>query len=65
MEQALNFAPDAVIADLRLPETDGLDICRKLREKSDVPLLVLTSSDSEFDEVTALRSGADDYLTHP
>ena len=65
VEQALNFAPDAVIADLRLPETDGLDICRKLREKSDVPLLVLTSSDSEFDEVTALRSGADDYLTKP
>ena len=65
VEQALDFAPDVVIADLRLPETDGLDICRKLREKSDVPLLVLTSSDSEFDEVTALRLGADDYLTKP
>lgn len=63
--QILDARADLAIVDLRLPETDGLDICRQVREKSQVPLLVLTSSDSEFDEVTSLRLGADDYVTKP
>lgn len=56
---------DMAIVDLRLPETDGLDICRQVRAARSLPLLVLTSSDSEFDEVTSLRLGADDYVTKP
>ena len=62
---ALAFEPDLVIMDLRLPGTDGLVACRELRSKSQVPVLILTSSDSEFDEITGLRLGADDYLTKP
>lgn len=61
----LAFDPHLVIMDLRLPGTDGLDICREIRKTSQVPVLVLTSSNSEFDEITGLRLGADDYLTKP
>lgn len=64
-EAALSAHADAVILDLRLPGADGLGICRKIREQSDVPILVLTSSDAEFDEVMSLRLGADDYLAKP
>lgn len=62
---ALSARADAVILDLRLPGADGLSVCRKIREQSDIPILVLTSSDAEFDEVMSLRLGADDYLAKP
>lgn len=62
---ALSAHADAVILDLRLPGADGLSVCRKIREQSDIPILVLTSSDAEFDEVMSLRLGADDYLAKP
>lgn len=64
-QEALAAKPDAVILDLRLPGADGLSICRGIRESSDVPILVLTSSDEEFDEVMSMRLGADDYLAKP
>jgi len=64
-QEALEVNPDAVILDLRLPGADGLGICRGIREKSDVPILVLTSSDAEFDEVMSMKLGADDYLAKP
>lgn len=57
--------PDLAIVDLMIPGNDGHSICRDLRGSSDVPLLVLTSSDSEFDEVMSMNLGADDYLTKP
>ena len=63
--EALDAKPDAVILDLRLPGADGLGICRGIRESSDVPILVLTSSDEEFDEVMSMKLGADDYLAKP
>lgn len=63
--QVIHAKPDAVVLDLRLPGTDGLAICRGIRAASDVPILVLTSSDTEFDEVMSLKLGADDYLTKP
>lgn len=63
--EVLHAKPDAVILDLRLPGTDGLSICREIRKESDVPILVLTSSDTEFDEVMSLKLGADDYLAKP
>lgn len=64
-QEVLAANPDAVILDLRLPDTDGLSICRGIREISDVPILVLTSSDEEFDEVMSMKLGADDYLAKP
>ncbi len=60
---ASNF--DCVILDLSLAGSDGLSICRQLREKSQVPVMILTSSDSEFDEVMGMNLGADDYMTKP
>lgn len=64
-QEVLAANVDAVILDLRLPDTDGLSICRSIRESSEIPILVLTSSDTEFDEVMSLKLGADDYLTKP
>lgn len=54
-----------VVLDLNLPGADGLQICRDIRAASDVPIIVLTSSESEFDEVMAMNLGADDYIVKP
>jgi two-component system KDP operon response regulator KdpE len=57
--------PDLVILDLVLPGISGLEVCRRLREHSSVPILVLSARGEERDKVTALDLGADDYLTKP
>lgn len=64
-EEMLAAAPDCVLLDLKLPGADGHELCRALRAESAVPIVVITSSDVEFDEVMALKLGADDYLTKP
>jgi DNA-binding response OmpR family regulator len=56
---------DAILLDLGLPDMDGLDVLRKLRQVTDVPLLILTARDDERSVVLGLRSGADDYLVKP
>lgn len=61
-------APDAVLLDIMLPDTDGLEIMRRLRADSEtatVPIMMLTAKDTELDKVVALDGGADDYLTKP
>ena len=58
-------APDAVILDLMLPDTDGLEICRQLRKRSDGPILMLTARGDPMDRVVGLEMGADDYLPKP
>ena len=63
--EAVSLPADLAIVDLRLPGTDGLEITRDIRAESAVPVLVLTSSDREFDEVMSMRLGADCYLTKP
>lgn len=57
--------PDALILDLNLPDGDGIDLCKKVRERSDIPILMLTARDMEVDEIMGLTSGADDYITKP
>lgn len=57
--------PDLVLTDLQMPVVDGLELCRRLREHSDVPIIVLSVRNSEKDIVDALDSGADDYITKP
>ena len=61
---ALNH-PDLIILDLGLPDMDGTDVTRRLREWTDVPVIVISVRDSEQDKVAALDAGADDYLTKP
>lgn len=57
--------PDVVLLDLSLPGLDGLSVCRSLRERSDVPIIMVTARDAEADRVLGLDLGADDYLTKP
>jgi DNA-binding response OmpR family regulator len=56
---------DLVLLDLRLPDVDGLDVCRRLRERSRVPIIVLTARGEEADRVVGLELGADDYVVKP
>jgi two-component system, OmpR family, response regulator RegX3 len=58
-------AADVVLLDLRLPDMDGLDVCRRLRERSDVPIIVVTARGEEADRVVGLELGADDYVVKP
>ncbi len=57
--------PDLVVLDVSIPPPDGLEVCRRIREASRVPILMLTARDSTLDKVQALDLGADDYLTKP
>lgn len=56
---------DLVVVDLMMPDTDGFEVCRQVRNGSDIPLLVLSAKDGESDKVAALMLGADDYITKP
>lgn len=61
----MDARPDCVILDLKLPGAGGHAICRDVRRENQVPIIMLTSSDSEFDEVMSMNLGADDYVTKP
>ncbi len=65
LEHVTVWRPDVILLDLGLPEIDGLTVCRRVREWSDVPIIVLSVRDREDDKVAALNLGADDYLTKP
>jgi len=65
LEEAARCHPDAVVLDLGLPDLPGLEVLKRLREWSQVPVLVLTVRAAESDKVDALDAGADDYLTKP
>src|ERR1700685_3369980 len=68
-EEALDVAavsaPEAAIVDLVLPDIDGVELCRRLREWSDIPVIVLSAVGDEDAKVRALAAGADDYVTQP
>ena len=57
--------PDLIVLDLMLPGIDGLEVCRTLRDKSDVPIIMLTAKTTDQDKLTGLDLGADDYVTKP
>ena len=65
LERARAATFDVVILDVMLPGLSGLDVCRTLRNESDVPILLLTARDAEVDRVLGLELGADDYVTKP
>ena len=68
-EEALNLfyrqKPDLIVLDLMLPGVNGIDICRIIREKSNVPIIMLTARTTEEDKIEGLKIGADDYVTKP
>jgi len=58
-------SPSAVLLDLGLPGIDGMEVCRRIRASSDIPIIMLTARDDEIDKVVGLEIGADDYVTKP
>ncbi|MFF0573341.1 response regulator transcription factor [Streptosporangium saharense] len=65
LRRALASPPDLLVLDLMLPRMDGLQVCRKLRERWPVPVIMLTALGEEIDRVVGLETGADDYVTKP
>ena len=65
LELAERHRPDLVILDLMLPRVDGWEVCRRLRQSSDVPVIMLTARSEEIDKVAGLTLGADDYVVKP
>ena len=65
LQAARRERPDLIVLDLMLPKMDGLEVCRRLRGESTVPILMLTAKGEELDRVVGLEMGADDYLTKP
>jgi DNA-binding response OmpR family regulator len=63
--EVLRVRPDVVLLDLMLPGSDGLDVCRQLRSRTDVPIIMVTARTEEADRVLGLEGGADDYVSKP
>jgi two-component system, OmpR family, alkaline phosphatase synthesis response regulator PhoP len=65
LSKAESEQPALIVLDLMLPDIDGIEVCRRLRRRSDVPILMLTARDEDVDKIIGLEVGADDYLTKP
>jgi DNA-binding response OmpR family regulator len=65
LSQAATGDVNLIILDLMLPDIDGIDVCRRIRQRSEVPILMLTARDEDIDKIIGLEVGADDYLTKP
>jgi len=65
LQDLLRNSPDLAILDIKMPRLDGLEVLRRLRQQSDLPVIFLTSKDQEEDELEGLRHGADDYVSKP
>ncbi|MDG5789575.1 response regulator transcription factor [Evansella sp. AB-P1] len=57
--------PDIILLDIMMPDIDGYDVCKEIRKTADVPIIMLTAKDEEFDRILGLEIGADDYITKP
>ena len=65
LTEILNINPDLLLLDINLPNADGEYICKEIRKKSDMPIIIITSRDSEIDELLSINNGADHYITKP
>ncbi|MBO1514937.1 response regulator YycF [Metabacillus bambusae] len=65
LEMVEEINPDLLLLDIMLPNRDGMEVCREVRKKHDMPIIMLTAKDSEIDKVLGLELGADDYVTKP
>jgi len=65
LKKVFEVKPDIVVLDLMLPEVDGFEVCRRIRKKLEIPIIMLTARSEDIDKVLGLELGADDYLTKP
>ncbi|EFR92044.1 transcriptional regulatory protein WalR, partial [Listeria innocua FSL S4-378] len=65
LELVEEVQPDLILLDIMLPGRDGIEVCREVRKKYDMPIIMVTAKDSEIDKVIGLELGADDYVTKP
>lgn len=65
LEKVEEIMPDLILLDIMLPQRDGMEVCREIRKKYEMPIIMLTAKDSEIDKVLGLELGADDYVTKP
>ena len=65
LKKALNEQLELIILDIMLPSMDGFEICKRVREKSSVPIIMVTAKEEEVDKILGLELGADDYITKP
>ena len=65
LAQVARRHPSLIVLDLMLPDIDGIEVCRRVRQRSDVPILMLTGRDEDVDKIVGLEVGADDYMTKP
>ncbi len=65
VEMAEKYSPDLILLDIMLPELDGWQVCREIRKRSEVPIIMLTAKGETFDKILGLELGADDYVTKP
>jgi two-component system KDP operon response regulator KdpE len=65
LKYAIDAYPDVIILDLGLPDMDGIKVTRRIRERSSIPIIILSVRENESDKIAALDAGADDYLTKP
>jgi DNA-binding response OmpR family regulator len=65
VQQARSSSPDLIVLDIGLPDIDGVEVCRRVRDFSDAHVLMLTAQDTELDKVVGFEAGADDYVTKP
>lgn len=65
IEMVDEIVPDLILLDIMLPKMDGMEVCREVRKKYEMPIIMLTAKDSEIDKVLGLEFGADDYVTKP
>ncbi|MCU6712781.1 response regulator transcription factor [Paenibacillus sp. J5C_2022] len=65
LQKAADFAPDLILLDLMLPDLDGMEVCKQIRESSNVPIMILSMKSEVSERVQALKAGADDYLCKP
>jgi DNA-binding response OmpR family regulator len=65
LAQVASDMPGLIVLDLMLPDIDGIEVCKRIRQSSDVPILMLTARDEDVDKIIGLEVGADDYLTKP
>ena len=65
LDLVLTHMPDLILLDVMLPEMDGFDVCRMIRENTSIPVIMLTAKEDEVDKILGLELGADDYMTKP